>query len=246
MKAMILAAGLGTRLQPLTNTKPKVLVEVGGYTMLELTIHYLKKYGIEELIINVHHFPDQIIEYLKKNKGFGLKYTISDERNLLMDTGGAITFARKHLEGNEPFILMGADILTTHNLEAVIRHHKINSPLVTLAVKDRNTSRSLLFDKKMHLVGWRDNSNGMIKGLNADTFIHALGFSVIHVIDPKIFSLIEEKGPFSIIDLYLRLMESQKIIGYREDDAIWIEFGRAERMADIIESKEFKSVINTI
>lgn len=243
---MILAAGLGTRLRPLTDKKPKVLIEVGGYTMLELAIRYLKKYGINEIVVNVHHFADQIIHYLEEKKGFGLKYTISDERELLMDTGGAIVKAAKYFEEEELFIMMGADILTTLDLDLMLRHHRWNRPLATLAVKDRVTSRSLLFDEDMQLVGWKDNSSGQTKGIGANHSHYALGFSVVQIINPEIFHLIEETGPFSIIDLYLRLAESQKIIGFREDDSIWLEFGRADRIESIVGSNEFKSVIDTL
>jgi NDP-sugar pyrophosphorylase family protein len=244
MKAMILAAGLGTRLRPLTDTKPKVLVEVGGYTMLEITIRYLKKYGIDEIIVNVHHFADQVIEYLAKNNGFGLRYSISDERDLLMDTGGAIVKAAGLLGDNDPFILIGADILTSIDLSAMIQFHKMHKPLVTLAVKDRITSRSLLFNESMQLVGWRENSSGETKGNSAASY--ALGFSVIHIIEPKIFSLIEEIGPFSIIDLYLRLMDSQSIMGCRQDQSIWLEFGRADRISALVESDDFREVIDSL
>jgi NDP-sugar pyrophosphorylase family protein len=246
MKAMILAAGLGTRLRPLTDIKPKALVNIGGYTMLELTIRYLKKYGIRDIIINVHHFTDQIIRYLEDNKGFGLKYTISDESNQLMDTGGAIVKAARYLKGNDPFILIGTDILSNLDLAALIRYHQSNRPLVTLAVKDRPTSRSLLFDEQLNLVGWRDNSSGLTRGEKASRAIHALGFSVIQLIEPAILSLITEEAPFSIIDLYLRLMDSQKILGFRHDESVWLEFGRADRIDAIVQSKEFLTVINSL
>ena len=147
MKAMILAAGLGTRLKPFTLSHPKVLLPVGNYTLLELTIRYLKKHGVTELIINVHHFADQVIDYLESNQGFGLPYHISDEREALMNTGGGLVHARKFLEGDEPFILTGSDVLTGLNLSEMVRFHVKHQPLVTLAVKDRPTSRSLIFDR---------------------------------------------------------------------------------------------------
>ncbi len=246
MKAMILAAGLGTRLHPLTDFKPKALVDIGGYTMLELSIRFLKKFVINEIVVNVHHFADQIIQYLEEKKGFGLKYAISDERDMLMDTGGAIVKAGKLLDGNEPFILMGADILTNLDLDAMIRYHLMNKPLITLAVKERNTSRSLLFDKTMRLVGWRDNSSGLIRGENIDSSGFALGFSVVQIIEPAIFPLIVETGAFSLIDLYLRLAESQRIIGFRHDESIWLEFGRADKIDSITGSEDFKNVLNAL
>jgi NDP-sugar pyrophosphorylase family protein len=246
MKAMILAAGMGTRLRPLTDTMPKALLEIGGRPMLEWAIRYLKKYGIQELVINVHHFAEQIIHYMKRNNGFGLKYRISDESEQLLDTGGAILKASPFLSGSDPFILMGVDIMTSINLAAMFRYHQEKKPLVTLGVKNRPTSRSLLFDDEYRLIGWRDNSSGTTKGKDSHRAKHALGFSVIQIIDPLIFSLIKEQGPFSIIDLYLRLMETQRITGYRDDEAIWLEFGRTERIESTVESDEFRSVISML
>jgi NDP-sugar pyrophosphorylase family protein len=246
MKAMILAAGLGTRLKPLTDSIPKALVKVGDFTMLELTIRYLKKYGFRDIIINVHHFGDQIIQYMKDNNGFGISWVISDERNQLMDTGGAIVKASEMLTGDGPFLLMGTDVLTNLDLNAMIRFHLKNKPLVTLAVKDRTTSRSLLFNGNMQLVGWRDNISGQTKGSNAKQANQILGFSVIQIIQPEIFSLIKEKGPFSIIDLYLRLMDTEKILGYRHDESVWLEFGRADRLPSIIQSDEYRTVMQNL
>jgi NDP-sugar pyrophosphorylase family protein len=239
MKAMILAAGLGTRLKPLTDNKPKALIEVGGFTLLELTIRYLKKYGIDDIVINVHHFADQIIDYLEHYEGFGLSYFISDEQKMLMNTGGAIVHAAENLKNEDYFILMGVDVLTGLDLGAMVKFHMKNNPLVTLAVKERNTSRSLLFDNQMQLVGWRDNANGNIRGIKAVDATSALGFSVIQIISTDIFDLITEKGAFSIIDLYLRLMDRTKILGFRHDSTPWLEFGRIDRITELPKTKEF-------
>lgn len=239
MKAMILAAGLGIRLKPLTDNKPKALVEVGGFTLLELAIRYLKKYGIDHVVVNVHHFADQITDYLKRNNGFGVYFVISDESKMLMNTGGAIVHAKDYLENEDYFVLMGVDVLTGLDLGAMIKYHAGNNPLVTLAVKDRETSRSLLFNDQMQLVGWRDNRNGDIKGKRALEATSALGFSTIHIISPAIFDLIIEQGAFSIIDLYLRLMDTRKIIGFRHDDTPWMEFGRIDRLNDLPKTREF-------
>ena len=243
MKAMILAAGLGTRLKPFTDNKPKALFEVEGHTLLEWTIRYLKKYGVDELVINVHHFPDQVIEYLEQNKGFGLPCVISDERDNLMDTGGAIVQASKYLKGSDPFILMGIDVITGLDLGEMLRFHKEKKPLVTLGVKDRVTSRSLLFDSTMRLTGWRDNRSGEMKGEHDYAF--ALGFSVVHIIQPEIFNLITETGAFSIMDLYLRLMYSEKILGFRHDKSGWFEFGRSEAIGPILANPEFQRLLRS-
>jgi MurNAc alpha-1-phosphate uridylyltransferase len=141
---------------------------------------------------------------------------------------------------------MGVDVLTNLDLADMIRYHEENRPLVTLAVKERPTSRSLLFDDALKLVGWRDNSTGLTRGESTYRAQHELGFSVIQIIEPRIFSLITEYGPFSIIDLYLRLMETQTITGFRHDQSIWLEFGRADKIESIVQSDEFQTVINNI
>jgi N-acetyl-alpha-D-muramate 1-phosphate uridylyltransferase len=246
MKAMILAAGLGTRLKPLTDAKPKALIDVGGYTMLELSIKYLKKFGIREIIINVHHFADQIIQYLEARNFFDLKIEFSDERSSLLETGGAIKHASWYLKNNEPFVLMAGDVLTDLDLLSMLSFHKIKKPLVTLAVKNRETSRSLIFDMQMKLVGWKNNQTGETKGQYAGDENYAMGFSGIHIIEPDIFDLIVENGAFPIVDLYLRLMDSQPILGFRHDDSKWIEFGRTERLQQIIDSEEFRYLTKTL
>lgn len=245
MKAMILAAGLGTRLKPFTDYQPKALFKIENRTLLEWTIRYLKKFGVDELIINVHHYPDQIIDYLKQNNGFGLPYTISDERTMLMDTGGAIVKASKYLSGRNPFILIGIDVLTDLNLSDMLQFHISKKPLVTLAVKERITTRSLLFNKNMCLAGWRDNNSGEIKGNTSEKYSYALGFSTIHIINPEIFKFITERGAFSIIDLYLSLISRHTILGYRHDSSAWFEFGRIEMIDQILRNLEFKRLIST-
>lgn len=243
MQAMILAAGLGTRLRPITDTKPKALVEVGGFPMLEITIRYLKKFGIDRIIINLHHFPEQIRDFIHSKNNFGLEVLFSDESDALLDTGGAIKKAQSLIDPKSPFILMGVDILTDTNVGAMMEYHYQHKPLVTLAVKDRPTSRSLLFDSSMQLRGWRNNQTGQLKGVETDKNLVPLGFSVIHIIEPAIFDLIHEEGAFSIIDLYLRLMGKYKIIGFRQDEAEWLEFGRIETIRELETTDEFKDLI---
>jgi N-acetyl-alpha-D-muramate 1-phosphate uridylyltransferase len=246
MQAMILAAGLGTRLKPITDTKPKALVEVGGISMLEITIRFLKKVGVDRIIINIHHFPDQIRDFIKTRHNFGMEILFSDESDALLDTGGAIKKASSLFDPDSPFLLMGVDILTDTNIRAMIDFHTRNKPLVTLAVKDRPTSRSLLFDDTMRLRGWRNNQTGQLKGIDKDENLTPLGFSVIHIIEPKIFDLITEEGAFSIIDLYLRIMYQQKIIGFRQDEATWLEFGRIETIRELEKTKEFNDLIHQL
>ena len=243
MQAMILAAGLGTRLKPITDTMPKALVEVGGIPMLEITIRYLKKSGIDRIVINLHHFPEQIRDFLKKKQNFGIEILYSDESNALLDTGGAIKKAASLFDPDHPYILMGVDILTDLDLTEMINFHNKNKPLVTLAVKNRPTSRSLLFDKNMKLEGWKNNQTGELKGIKTDKDSIALGFSVIHIIEPEIFKLIHEEGSFSIIDLYLRLMKENKILGFRDDKSTWLEFGKIENIRKLENEDRFKNII---
>lgn len=244
MQAMILAAGLGTRLKPITDSKPKALVEVGGVSMLEIAIKYLKKYGVDRVIINLHHFPDQIRSFVKSKNSFGIEILFSDESDVLLDTGGAIKKARSLIDPSSPFILMAVDILTNLDLEAMIAFHYKNKPIVTLGVKDRPTSRSLLFNDNMLLKGWRNNQTGELKGVNNDKELIPLGFSVVHIIEPAIFELIKEEGAFSIIDLYLRLMVNYKIAGFRQDTSTWFEFGRVENIKEVEKTEKFKELVN--
>ena len=245
MKAMILAAGLGTRLRPLTNDKPKALVQIGGHTMLDMAIRYLVKFGIEEIIINVHHLADQIEQYVRDNN-YGITIEFSDERQELLDTGGGIKHASWFLKGDAPFLVMAVDVLTDLNLNEMIRYHYQQNALVTLAVKDRSTTRKLLFDENMQLCGWKNNLTGELKGVTSERGYTGLGFSVIHLLDPAIFDIMHETGAFSIIDVYLRIMNTAKIIGFRHDEMDWMEFGRAENIPEIVNSPMFKKLITTL
>jgi MurNAc alpha-1-phosphate uridylyltransferase len=233
MQAMILAAGLGTRLKPITDTKPKALVEVGGIPMLELAIRHVKKYRVERLVINLHHFPDQIKDFLKQKDNFGLDISFSDESDALLNTGGAIKKARQFLDPNVPFFLMAVDILTNLDLNAMMDFHIKNKPIVTLAVKDRPTSRSLLFNNNLQLKGWRNNQTGELKGVVSNKNSIALGFSTIHIIE----------GAFSIMDIYLRIMKDHTILGFRHDEDIWLEFGRIENIRELENREEFRRIV---
>jgi NDP-sugar pyrophosphorylase family protein len=246
MKGMILAAGLGTRLKPLTDTKPKALIDVGGYTLLELAIRYLKKYGIKDIIINLHHFPEQIIQYVREHRSFDINIEFSDESSGLLDTGGAIQHASEFLKGKGPFVLMAVDILTNLDLSQMIASHKKKGSLVTLAVKKRETSRSLIFNQEMHLTGWKNNQTGEVKGNSIMNNSIYLGFSGIHLIEPSIFDLISEEGTFSIIDLYLRLMKAQIIHGFLDEQSTWLEFGRLHRLQEIIQGNDFQYLVKTL
>jgi NDP-sugar pyrophosphorylase family protein len=235
MKAMILAAGLGTRLRPLTGDRPKALVEVAGYTLLEITLRRLRQFGIHEVIVNVHHFAEMVVEYLKKNDNFGMRIEISRE-DVLLDTGGGLKKAAWFfLEGasnsDEPFILHNVDVLSTIDLERMARSHRENHALATLAVQERETSRYLLFDAQNHLCGRRAGRDREPEIVRPCEQAQALAFSGVHIISARLLSRMTEGGVFSIIDSYLRLAgEGEKIVGFRADEYYWRDLGRPENV----------------
>jgi NDP-sugar pyrophosphorylase family protein len=223
MKAMVLAAGLGTRLRPLTNTRPKALVELEGRTLLEITLTRLKSSGIRDVIINVHHFADMVIDYLRTNDNFGMHIEISREEELL-DTGGGLKKAGWFFGNNpdEPFILHNVDILTTIDLNRMVDFHLQHRPLATLAMQHRQTSRYLLFDQQSRLFG---------KSPTPDPTFEALGFAGIHVISPRLFSMMPREEIFSIITCYLDLAaRGEHIAGFPADPYQWKDLGRPENL----------------
>ena len=235
---MIFAAGLGTRLQPFTNDKPKALVEFRGRTFLENSIRYLKKYGVDELIINVHHFADLVIEYLKKKQDFGMTIHVSDERNMLLDTGGGLKEIAHHFAANEDFLVYNVDVLTDVCLLKIIDLHSKSKALATLAVRDRKTSRYLLVNPNHELVGWTNIKTGEVKMSRPDSEkVLPFAFSGVHVINSSIFEMIEEDGKFSIIDLYLRLAKQHRIMTFDHSDGRWFDLGKPENIQQA--EKEF-------
>jgi len=229
---MILAAGKGIRLQPLTNSMPKVLLKIGGITMLEHQINYLRYYGTSEIIINVHHFADDIIKFIKYKK-YDFRIEFSDEKEQLLETGGGLKKASWFFDDGKPFILMGADMYTTLNLAELVSYHKKQNPLATLAVKKRKSTREFLVNNKNLLCGWRNNITGEeIRLKNSIQPLENYGFSVIHVLNPEIFNHIKETGAFSMTTLYLRLAKQHPIMAYPCNDAEWYEFGRLENLND--------------
>lgn len=235
MKAMVLAAGLGTRLRPLTNNRPKALVEVGGRTLLEITITRLRQFGVNEIIVNVHHFADAVVDYLKSNQNFGMRVEISCEE-VLLDTGGGLKkaswfFLEDSSQSKGPFILHNVDVISTIDFARMLRFHSHNNALATLAVQERETSRYLLFDDAGRLWGRRTGRDGQPEMIAHSSNVQALGFSGIHVVSPRIFSLMREEGAFSIVDCYLRLAaQGEKILGFRADQYYWRDLGRPENI----------------
>ncbi len=231
MKAMVLAAGLGTRLRPLTDDRPKALVEVAGRTLLEIILARLRAFGIHEVIVNVHHFADMVVDHLKKNGDFGMRIEVSREDDLLLDTGGGLKKAAWFfLEGgsDEPFLLHNVDVISNIDLAAMLRAHQQAGALATLAVQDRKTSRYLLFDHRLRLCG-RRSGTGAAEMARPCPQPLALAFSGIHVISPRIFPLISEEGVFPIVPCYLRLAGAgEHIAGFRADQYHWRDLGRPD------------------
>ena len=214
MKAMIFAAGLGTRLKPLTDTMPKAMVPVAGKPLLEHLILKMKDAGFDEIIINVHHFPEQIISFIKENDSFGIRIEISDETDKLLETGGGLRKARDFF-GDQPFLVHNVDILSNIDFREFYKSHKTGS-LATLSVSDRNTARYLLFNDELRLSGWINKSTGAKRPEDLDIAgLQELAFSGIQIISPEIFDFIDNyPDKFSIIDLYLDSMKDEEIYGY--------------------------------
>jgi NDP-sugar pyrophosphorylase family protein len=240
MKAMILAAGLGTRLRPLTDHRPKALVEIAGRTLLEITLSRLRAAGIRDVIINVHHFADMILAYLKTNDNFGMRIEVSREESLL-DTGGGLKkaayFFLEDANGFEkPFILHNVDVISTIDLPRMVRFHTENQALATLAVRDRETSRYLLFDERRQLCGRRSGRDQQPELVRPAPQVQALAFTGIHVISPRFLTMMIEEGVFSIITPYLRLAaHGETILAFRADEYYWRDLGRP---ADVLQAAQ--------
>jgi NDP-sugar pyrophosphorylase family protein len=230
MKAMILAAGLGTRLMPLTSDRPKALVEVGGKTLLEHCINNLVSQGFNHIVINVHHFAPKMYEFLSQHK-FKASIYVSDETDRLLDTGGGIIHARQFLDGEEPFLVHNVDIISDINLRYLVDTHIQSEALATLAVNRRESSRVFLFDEEMQLAGWRNMLTGRSIFPNMHkTLYEAYAFAGIHVISPEIFNLISTKGVFSIVDAYLNLCKDNKIVGVNLPDNFILDVGKPDSL----------------
>jgi NDP-sugar pyrophosphorylase family protein len=226
---MLFAAGLGSRLKPFTDHHPKALAPVNGKTLLEHNILYLQKFGIKELIVNVHHFADQIEDNLKANNGFGSFVQISDERNEVLETGGGLLKAANYFK-DEDFVVMNVDMLTNFDLKKLIEAHKESSALATLAVMKRDSSRQLLFDQKMQLCGWRNQNTGEIKEARSIENTSEFAFSGIQVINTELFQYITHSGKFSIIDAYLKISETQSIKGFDHSGDLILDVGKPESL----------------
>ena len=238
---MVLAAGLGTRLRPITNTRPKALVEFGGRTLLEMTLSRLKSFGVRDVIVNVHHFADMVVDYLKTHDNFGMHLEISRE-DVLLDTGGGLKKAGWFFR-DEPFVLHNVDVLSTIDLERMRQLHFETQALATLAVQDRETSRYLLFDERRQLCGRRAGHDQPLEFVRPAQQAQTWAFSGIHVISPRLLAMMIEDGAFSIITTYLRLAaQGEKILAFRADEYYWRDLGKPEGVAQAAKDLEQKVI----
>jgi len=228
MKAMLFAAGLGTRLKPFTDSHPKALATVNGKTLLQHNIEYLQRYGIDEVVVNVHHFADQIEEVINQHNGFGSKVRISDERDAVLETGGGLKKAEPFFKHEETFLVMNVDVLTNLDLNKLTGAHDKNH-VATLAVMDRTSSRHLLFDHAMILCGWINNSSGEKKISVEKEDLLSFAFSGIQVLSKEIFSMPFE-GKFSMIDVYLHFAKLQLVKGCDHTGDVFIDVGKPESL----------------
>ena len=226
MTAVIFAAGLGTRLKPFTLSAPKALFPINGKPLLQRNIEYLKYFGFQNFVINVHHFADQILDFLIENDDFGVRIQISDERDELLETGGGLLNMQPLLQ-NRPFLVMNADILTDMPLDKFIQFHAEKKPLVSLAVSDRESSRKLLFDENFRLCGWKDLKVGE-SIIDNPKYQHELAFSGIHIIQPEFFELNTFQGKFSIMKPYMKLMAQHQILGFDHTGSKLLDVGKPE------------------
>lgn len=234
MQAIILAAGFGSRLRPLTDHTPKALIECAGKPMLLWVLEYLKSFKINHVVINTHYLADQIVDFLHKNTPSGLNVEISDEQPLIKETGGALVQALPLFSPNEPILIYNTDVLSNLNLSALFNYHHTHQNAATLIVQNRTSNRKLIFDETMRLVGWKNQETGEKIG-NTNFSYDALAFSGIHIIEPSMVSKMAEiysNQPFPVIPAYLTLIDQYKIGGFiPPQDTFWLEIGSPERLA---------------
>lgn len=228
MKAMIFAAGLGTRFKPWTDNHPKALAMVNGKSLLQRNIEYLQQYDITDVVVNVHHFADQIIDTVQANKGWGSKVVISNETNEVLETGGGLLKARPLLEGDESFVTLNVDILTNLDINALLDFHRQHKPLVSFGVTNRSTSRYFLFDADSRLCGWRNVTTGEENMAISKPGLIQKAYSCVVVFEPRIFSLIKQTGKFSLTTTYLNLAAEHYIMGYDHSGDHLVDVGKPE------------------
>jgi len=232
LKALLFAAGLGTRLNEYTHDKPKALVNLAGKPLLQHAIEYLKYYGISDITINVFHFAEQVISFIEEKDSFGINIHFSDECDQLLDTGGGLKKAGAFLKGDEPILIYNVDVISNLNLNVLLNYHQQQKALATLVVRQRDTNRYLMFDKNLQLSGWKNFSTGEAHVSRIESFANSqpLAFSGIHLIQPELLEMITEEGKFPIIDLYLRLAENQTIKAFVDQSDLWMDLGKPEQL----------------
>lgn len=235
MKAMIFAAGLGTRLRPLTNDRPKALVEVNGTALLEINIRRMIQHGVREIIINTHHFAEKIEEFIKSKDAFGIRIELSHEVERPLETGGGLKKAGWFFEDEKPFLVCNADILSNIDLSKLYQAHVASGALATYAVQQRDTSRYMLHDLDMQLCGWMNTKTKAVRISRMASQMSMYSFSCFHVIQPAIFATAPEQEYFSMIDWYLQLANTHTIMGYRHDDDLWCDVGKPETLSEAAE-----------
>ena len=230
-KAMIFAAGLGTRFKPWTDSHPKALAIVNGKSLLQRNIEYLQKYGVRDVVVNVHHFADQIINAVNENNGWGSNILISDETDEVLETGGGLLKAKLLLQTNQPFFTLNADFLTDLNLNDLLTYHQTKKGLISFGVTNRKSSRNFLFDEDNRLCGWMNNTTGEKRiSINKPNLV-SLAYSCVVVFEPAIFDLVPQRGKFSLVDTYLSLAAEHPIYGYDHTGDKLIDVGKPESVA---------------
>ncbi len=231
MKAMIFAAGLGTRLMPYTETMPKALVPVAGTPMIEILIKHLISNGITDIIVNVHHFANQVIAFLSRNNNFGVKIAISNETDLLLDTGGGLEKAAWFFNDHQPFLVQNVDVICDVNYSDLLQEHNKYNAIATLAVSQRETTRRFIFDSSMQLCGWENSKNQEVKMARTQSEnMKKFAFSGIHIIDPEIFGFMSQQSKFSIIETYIEMAATQKIVGFVHNPDYWVDMGKPDEL----------------
>ena len=246
MKAMLLAAGEGTRLKPFTDHQPKALFRLHGKTLLQIQLEKLQQAGIREVVVNVHHFSEQLVDYLNDNKNFGMQIHISDESNKLLDTGGAIKKAAAFLQGEEAFLLHNVDVVSNVSIEEMQAFHRSVKTDISIAVSARESKRKFLFDKAGKLCGWKNRQSGETKWVDPQKQEYEVeyAFSGIHIIHPTVFKEFPEEDRFSIIDFYLFLAGKYKIMAFRHDPDTWWDIGKAKDVPGLRQNQQLKKIIN--
>lgn len=231
MKAMIFCAGMGTRFKPWTDKHPKALALVNGKSLLQRNIEYLQQYNIRDVVINVHHFADQIIKTVEKNDGWGSNILISDEQDALLETGGGLLKAQTLLCNGQPFITLNADFLTDLNLDDLLEFHRLKKAFISFGVTDRPSSRKFLFDADDRLCGWENNQTGEKIMSRNEMHLKSKAYSCVVVFDPEIFERIPQRGKFSLVETYLSLAKDELIFGYDHSGDKLIDVGKPESVA---------------